>query len=165
MTTYLGKSCSFCLPQVPFVNCRQFMYLVISLLVLRAGYGIWLYQFLIYLFTFPYPYLAPYNTREEGQHRRISANPKIRNVQHTKKRYDTFIHWLIFSPIHKADSGGSWTFSKGFYVLVLVVYFVSWRRCKLYHPNVNNTLQNQRNMGHNAHLNVQLWRLYSDKIL
>ena len=54
MTTYLGKGCSFCLPRVPFVNCRQFMYLVISLLVLRAGYGIWLYQFLIiaYLFTF-----------------------------------------------------------------------------------------------------------------
>ena len=54
MTTYLGKSCSFCLPRVPFVNCRQCMYLVISLLVLRAGYGIWLYQFLIiaYLFTF-----------------------------------------------------------------------------------------------------------------
>ena len=53
MTTYFGKSCSFCLPRVPFVNCRQFMYLVISLLVLRAGYGIWLYQFLIiaYLFT------------------------------------------------------------------------------------------------------------------
>ena len=25
---------------VPFVNCRQFMYLVISLLVLRAGYGL-----------------------------------------------------------------------------------------------------------------------------
>ena len=38
--TGLGKSCSFCLPRVPFVNCRQFMYLVISLLVLRAGYGI-----------------------------------------------------------------------------------------------------------------------------
>ena len=37
MTTYLGKSCSFDLPRVPFVNCRQFMYLVISLLVLRAG--------------------------------------------------------------------------------------------------------------------------------
>ena len=54
MTTYLGKSCSFCLPRVPFVNCRQFMYLVISLLVLRTGYGIWLYQFLIiaYLYTF-----------------------------------------------------------------------------------------------------------------
>ena len=29
MTNYLGKSCSFCLPRVPFVNCRQFMYLVI----------------------------------------------------------------------------------------------------------------------------------------
>ena len=54
MTTYLGKSCSFGLPRVPFVNCRQFMYLVISLLVLRAGCGIWLYQFLIiaYLKTF-----------------------------------------------------------------------------------------------------------------
>ena len=53
MTTYLGKSCSFGLPRVPFVNCGQLMYLVISLLVLRAGCGIWLYQFLIiaYLFT------------------------------------------------------------------------------------------------------------------
>ena len=36
MTTYLGKSCSFGLPRVHFVNCRQFMYLVISLLVLRG---------------------------------------------------------------------------------------------------------------------------------
>ena len=55
MTTYLGKSYSFGLPRVPFVDCRQFMYLVISLLVLRAGCGIWLYQFLIiaYLFTLP----------------------------------------------------------------------------------------------------------------
>ena len=53
MTICLGKSCSFGLPRVPFVNCCQFMYLVISLLVLRAGCGIWLYQFLIiaYLFT------------------------------------------------------------------------------------------------------------------
>ena len=31
MTAYLGKRCSFGLPRVPFVNCRQFMYLVISL--------------------------------------------------------------------------------------------------------------------------------------
>ena len=40
---------------MPFVNCCQFMYLVISLLVLRAGCGIWVYQFLIiaYLFTLP----------------------------------------------------------------------------------------------------------------
>ena len=53
MTICLGKSCSFDLLRVPFVNCCQFMYLVISLLVLRAGYGIWLCQFLIiaYLFT------------------------------------------------------------------------------------------------------------------
>ena len=53
MAICLGKSCSFGLPRVPFVNCCQFMYLVISLLVLRAGCGIWLYQFLIiaYLFT------------------------------------------------------------------------------------------------------------------
>ena len=54
MTICLGKSCSFGLPRVPFVKCRQFMYLVISLLVLRAGCGIWLYQVLIiaYLFTY-----------------------------------------------------------------------------------------------------------------
>ena len=36
MTTYLGKSCSFGLPRVPFVNCRQYMYLVISLLVFEG---------------------------------------------------------------------------------------------------------------------------------
>ena len=55
MTIYLGKSCSFGLPRVHFVNCRQFMYLVISLLVLRAGYGIWLCRFLVIacLFTSP----------------------------------------------------------------------------------------------------------------
>ena len=52
LTTYLGKSCSFGLLRVPFVNCRQFMYLVISLLVLRAGWGIWLYQFLIIAYHF-----------------------------------------------------------------------------------------------------------------
>ena len=54
MTTCLGKSCSFGLPCIPFVNCCQFMYLDLSLLVLTAGYLIWLYQFLIsaYLFTF-----------------------------------------------------------------------------------------------------------------
>ena len=53
MTTCLEKSCSFGLPRVPFINCCQFMYLVISFLVLRTGYGIWLYQCLIiaYLFT------------------------------------------------------------------------------------------------------------------
>ena len=52
MTTCLGKSCEFDLPRVPFVNCCQFMYLVLSLLVLRAGYGIWLYQFLIIAYHF-----------------------------------------------------------------------------------------------------------------
>ena len=31
MTTCLGKSCSFGLSRKPFVNCRQFMYLVVSL--------------------------------------------------------------------------------------------------------------------------------------
>ena len=46
MATYLGKSCSFGLPRVPFINSRQFMYLVISHLVLRAGCGI-----IAYLFT------------------------------------------------------------------------------------------------------------------
>ena len=58
MTIYLGKSCSFGLPRVPFVTCRQFMCLVISLLVFR-GCGICLYQFLIiaYLFTLCRTYL------------------------------------------------------------------------------------------------------------
>ena len=54
MATCLGKSCLFGLPRVPFVDCRRFMYLVVSLLVLRVECGVWLYQFLIiaYLFTY-----------------------------------------------------------------------------------------------------------------
>ena len=31
MTTCLGKSCSFGLLRVPFLNCCQFLYLVVSL--------------------------------------------------------------------------------------------------------------------------------------
>ena len=54
MTTYLGKRCSFCLPRVPFVNCRQFMYLVISLFGLEGR--IWDLNvsvlIIAYLFTF-----------------------------------------------------------------------------------------------------------------
>ena len=37
MTTCLGKSCSFGLPRVPFVNCCQFMYLVISQIGFEGG--------------------------------------------------------------------------------------------------------------------------------
>ena len=67
MTTCLGKGCSVGLPRVSFVNCYQFMYLVISRLVLRAGYGIRLYQLLIiaYLFTL---------------HRRTYMDPKRKYV-------------------------------------------------------------------------------------
>ena len=52
MATCLGKSCSFDLPRLSFVNCCQFMYLVVSLLVLRAGCGISLYRFLIIAYPF-----------------------------------------------------------------------------------------------------------------
>ena len=52
MITCLGKSCSYSLRRMPFVNWCQFMYLVISLLLLRAGYRIWLYQFLIFAYLF-----------------------------------------------------------------------------------------------------------------
>ena len=46
MTICLGKSCSFALPRVPFVNCCQFMHLVISRLVFRAGCGLFPVWFL-----------------------------------------------------------------------------------------------------------------------
>ena len=52
MTTCLGKSCSFHLPRVPFINCCQFMYLVTSLLVLRAWSDcISFWSLLIFYFT------------------------------------------------------------------------------------------------------------------
>ena len=52
MITCLGKSCSFGLLRKPFVNCCQFMYLVLSLLVLKAEYWICLYHFLIIAYRF-----------------------------------------------------------------------------------------------------------------
>ena len=81
MTTCLGKSCSFHLLRVPFVNCCQFMYLVISLLVLRAGYGIWLYQF---LFTVSFYFaclqnMYKYSHQRTHQHTRtVSACQRLR---------------------------------------------------------------------------------------
>ena len=45
MTTCLGKSCSFGLPRMPFVNCCQFMYLVIPFWFWRAGCGILIIAF------------------------------------------------------------------------------------------------------------------------
>ena len=63
-TTCLGKSCSFDLPRVPFVNCCQYMYLVVSLLVLREGCGIWLYQFLIIAYCFTFLIEAPLYTTD-----------------------------------------------------------------------------------------------------
>ena len=63
------------------------MYLVISLLVLRAGYGIWLYQFLIiaYLLTFHvdyYPYIIItwilyISIPRGGNHLHVAMNSKL----------------------------------------------------------------------------------------
>ena len=78
MSTCLGKSCSFGLPCVPFVNCCQFMYLVISLLVLRAGCGIWLYRFQIiaYLFTFQF-----YQDQKKSVEREVRNKPGSETIQ------------------------------------------------------------------------------------
>ena len=97
MTTCLGKSCSFGLLRVPFVNCCQFMYLVISLLVLRARCGIWLYQFLIIAYRF-----IPSNRSSEFVVQKIcSSNFDI--VTETfcsrvkvSKHYDTFLQMTAF---------------------------------------------------------------------
>ena len=53
----------------------------------------------------------------------MSVDPENRNVLHTKMRKDTFVHWLIFSQIYKADSGGSWTFS--FPTLQFLIFNIS----------------------------------------
>ena len=50
----------------------------------------------------PYPYLAPYNTRKEDLHRRISVVHESRNVQHAKK---VLCHFDVL-PIYMADSAG-----------------------------------------------------------
>ena len=91
MTTYLGKSSSFGLPRVPFVNCRQFMYYVISLLVLRAGCGIWLYQFLIIAYLFTLVYFSFFLTIEQfhtySVYNKISSNRIVFEPRHEKKNW------------------------------------------------------------------------------
>ena len=115
MITYLGKSCSFCLPRVPFVNCRQFMYLINSLLVLRAGYGIWLYQFLIiaYLFCYARTYVRTQDRQTDGlqaMHIYIHASAPARaRALHVRTRthgadkqtaYQTYIHACMHARPH-----------------------------------------------------------------
>ena len=71
MTTCLGKSCSFGLPRVPFVICCQFMYLVISLLLSRAGYETWFYQFLIIAYCFTLSYAVIYKIQRFNKYRHL----------------------------------------------------------------------------------------------
>ena len=101
MTTYLGKSCSFGLPRVPFVNCRQFMYLVISRLVLRAGCGIWFYQFLIiaYIFTFQCGICKKY----------CKASDRLLECEECEKRFHTSCPNLGDNELWRIESGdGAW---------------------------------------------------------
>ena len=110
MTTCPGKSCSFGLPRVPFVNCCQFMYFAISLLALNAGCGIWLYQFLIiaYLFTlfsfvilffyfYPPPPPLPPPTHTSSPDSNIFKKSPV-NLKINKKTYNTL----------KRDNGRCW---------------------------------------------------------
>ena len=65
----LEKAVHLVLPRVPFVNCCQFIYLIGSLLVLRAGCGIWLYQFLIIAYRFTlYMYMYQCIVRNINKH-------------------------------------------------------------------------------------------------
>ena len=112
MTTYLGKSCSFCLPRMPFVNCRQFMYLVISLLVLRAGYGIWLYQFLIiaYLFTFQYhTCLMVYKSIAGQAPEYISSMLTYVSEHHERQTRSTVLDLLHIPRSHSAYFDGAFS--------------------------------------------------------
>ena len=54
-----------------------------------------------YPYLLPYTYLAPYNTREEGQHRKISVDPENRSVFGTPKSAMTrlFIDFDFFSDL------------------------------------------------------------------
>ena len=102
MTTYLGKSCSFGLPRVPFVNCCQFMYLFISLLVLRAGCGIWLYRFLIIAYLSTLVGRVSYLDRvKQGNYHTLVLNP-IPNPNNTLPKPYPF---MITYPIHHPTLG------------------------------------------------------------
>ena len=107
MTTCLGKSCSFGLPRVPFVNCCQFMYLVISLLVLRAGYGIWIISVpdhCLYFYFVRFSH-TPLNRTNERIYivlwAHSKASPNCRNWFYSIKERSSFTtSWL--NSIHRA---------------------------------------------------------------
>ena len=94
MTTCLGKSCSFGLPRVPFVNCCQFMYLVISLLVLRTGCGIWLYRFLIIAYLFNFKPVTPelFFPTQPSQYCRFAKPNDLRKAYTCIKAEHVFSH-------------------------------------------------------------------------
>ena len=135
MTTYLGKSCSFCLPRVPFVNCRQFMYLVISLLVLRAGYGIWLYQFLIiaYLFTLHnilWLEVPKLRIRKNRRHLKCRTSASAREHYFSLENPLSFnhppTHFLIFVRSYMNDGHSEGQTNKGIEMLLAAARGISW---------------------------------------
>ena len=86
MTKCLGKSCSFGLPRVPFVSCCQLMCLVTSLLVLRAGCGIWLYQFLIIAYPFTFHSDAGFEKKKKKKKQQQKTKKKKRRKKQKQNK-------------------------------------------------------------------------------
>ena len=127
MATYLGKSCSFGLPRVPFVNCRQFMYLVISLLGLRAGCGIWLYQFVFIacLFTLSLDIYSKY-IGTFSKFRCSAHNLLVEPGRYTGIPYQQRV--CSFCPLHEIEEEYHFVFICPLYSDVRDLYFPE--KCK-----------------------------------
>ena len=74
-------TCQFGLPRVPVGKCCQFMYLVISLLVLTAGCGIGLYQFLIIAYRFTLKKTTSRTMADQAKDKSSSPNPPVKALQ------------------------------------------------------------------------------------
>ena len=131
MTTYLGKSCSFGLPWVPFVNCRQFMYLVISLLVLRAG---WMWDLIV---SVPDLCLSFCSFTSCGrQYKFLLRNPRVLLVQtlltfvfHLKSLVIVTPRYLMLSMFSRSVPSKvykAWIFLIHFLVSCFILHLTGW---------------------------------------
>ena len=125
---------------MPFVNCCQFMYLVISLLVLRARCGIWLNQCLIiaHLFTYNQKKWQTVHTchishceikslwnlahQEANSHKNFQISQNFQTIlKHTLWRNNHISHFVVFITSFIHSNEGFWQFWGSFKLIFVKI--------------------------------------------
>ena len=161
VTICLGKSCSFGLPRVPFVNCCRFVCLVVSLLVLRAGCWVWLCRFLTIAYLFTLIRLGGCPGWSESS---LGAQPFCR-FSHVAAHLFSFSVWYVGQDV-EFDCIGSWSlpFIYSQFILNLLEFVKMYYTLDPPTPNQPGRLRKSTwSYGISAHGPVPKWQCFMER--